>query len=67
MEEGEEQESVLDEAFFRRVDRALLMSKRSVPHRFEEASRAVEEESRLASKTDTYRLEHQPLRRGGLG
>lgn len=65
--EGREQECALDEAFFLRVDRALLMSKKFDPHRFEEASRAVEEESRRASMTDTYGLEHQPLRRGGLG
>ena len=58
-------EEVLDEAFLRRVDRAMLISKQVDPDRLEEAWRAVVEESRLANTTDAYGLERRRLRVDG--
>ena len=58
-------EEVLDEAFLRRVDRAMLISKQVDPDRLEEAWRAVVEESRLANTTDAYGLERRRTRGGG--
>uniref|UniRef100_UPI00403A73B7 hypothetical protein n=1 Tax=Variovorax sp. BK018 TaxID=3450241 RepID=UPI00403A73B7 len=58
-EEGGSQEFVLDEAFLLRVDHAMLMNKRSDPHRLQEVCRAAAEESRLASMTNVYGLERR--------
>jgi len=64
-EGAEEREGRLDEAFLRRVDSAMLMSKQADPHRIEETRRAAEEESRLANMTDVYGIERRRMRDEG--
>jgi hypothetical protein len=44
----------LDEAFFLRVDRAMLARKLSDPYRTDEIRRAAEEEARLANMSNAY-------------
>ncbi|MFV0678187.1 hypothetical protein [Variovorax sp. tm] len=65
--EGRQQECALDEAFFLRVDRAVLMSKQTDPYRLGETQRAAAEESRLANMVDFYGLERRRLRDTGQG
>ncbi|MDP9881343.1 hypothetical protein J2W25_005679 [Variovorax boronicumulans] len=54
------QESLLDEAFLRRVDHAMLRSKQRDPHRLNQVRRAVDEEVRLAHLTGEYDFDFDP-------
>lgn len=54
------QEPLLDEAFLRRVDLAMLRSKQCDPHRLDHVRRAVDEEVRLAHLRGEYDFDFDP-------
>ena len=53
-------EPLLDEAFLRSVDHAMLRSKQRDPHRLDQVMQAVDQEVRLAHLTGEYDFDFDP-------